>query len=156
MSGSVPGQAVTAGNFANDVSTTTRFKTASCSFVRCLARPGAGPILVTAPPVVIVTVNGMMFPPTRPNAKPVCGEASKAARRSGTIVCRRYPGRRAARVHPPGCPRPRRLRRRFLVVAAEGAVPARQADEEGAAALRRHVPHDQGRLRRQRPPYVGR
>lgn len=47
-----------------------------------LACAGAAPVAVTRPVVAIEIVNGMMFPPVRPKAKPVCASAVTIASRA--------------------------------------------------------------------------
>ena len=68
MSGSVFGQAVVAGSVSKRVTTTTRFRLASCCFVSVVRCSGAAPDADTVPEVAIVIANGRMFPAMRPNS----------------------------------------------------------------------------------------
>jgi hypothetical protein len=78
ISGSVPGQFVSAGSEANRATATARSRIASCVAVSYVRPAVTGPELCITRSVAIDTVYGRMFPPSRPKPKPLCGEAPAA------------------------------------------------------------------------------
>ncbi len=77
-SGSVPAQFVIGGSAPSFATVTARSRLASCAAVSFMRPAVAAPETLTLPLLEIDTVYGRMFPPSRPNAKPRCGEAPAA------------------------------------------------------------------------------
>src|SRR5712671_2695755 len=77
-SGRVPGQFVVGGNAPKRASATARLRAASCAAVSLMRPAVADPDATTLPSAAIDTVYGRMFPPSRPKAKPRCGDAPAA------------------------------------------------------------------------------
>ena len=80
----MPEQFVAFGISSKLVSVATRFSVASCTDVTFVRRTETAPDVWTTPVFAIVTRNGRMFPPTRPNAKPVGSTAPSAEAAAAT------------------------------------------------------------------------